>query len=107
MGKPRIRFREFLLMTTLASLLSATWAIRARVSYGEAAQRHTMRAIQIRANRDYWQSRIDLWEGKVKAAANRLEEAEARAGLREVRAAQAREIDEAEHHERLARLYGP
>jgi hypothetical protein len=107
MRKPRIRFREFLLITTLVSLLSATWAIRARMSYGETAQRHTMRATQIRANKYYWRSRIDLWEGKVRAARNWIEEAEAKAGLREVRAAQEQEIEEAEHHERLARLYEP
>jgi hypothetical protein len=60
--KPHIRFREFFLITTLASLVAAAYAIRARTTYYLSAQDHASRAYQARVSVKWWEDRIN--EGK-------------------------------------------
>lgn len=48
MQKPRVRFREFLLLTTMASLVIAAFAIRERTAYHEFATDHVLLAHRAR-----------------------------------------------------------
>jgi hypothetical protein len=48
MRKLRLRFREFLVLTVLASLITAAFAIRARTAYQKPAPDHALLAHQIR-----------------------------------------------------------
>jgi hypothetical protein len=62
MRKPRVRFREFLLITTLASLITAAFAIRARTANHLSAQDHAFHAYRARHSANWWEDRIK--EGK-------------------------------------------
>jgi hypothetical protein len=58
MRKPRVRLREFLLLTTLASLVTAAFAIRARTANLESAQEHALHAHQERLSVKWWEDHI-------------------------------------------------
>src|SRR5262249_25253948 len=66
MRKLRLRFREFLLLTLLASLITAAFAIRARTAYQASAPDHALLAHQIRQLLKYTHDEI-------KAAKRRME----------------------------------
>src|SRR5260370_40336156 len=51
MRRPRVGFRAFLLINTLASLVAATLAIRARTDSFRFAQDHALLAHQVRVRR--------------------------------------------------------
>lgn len=59
MPKPRLRFREFLLVITLASLIAASYAIRARIAHSAAVNEHASRAHQSRSLARAWEEQID------------------------------------------------
>jgi hypothetical protein len=58
MRKPRVRLREFLLTTTLASLVTAAFAIRARTAHLESAQVHAFLAHRERVSVKWWEDHI-------------------------------------------------
>jgi hypothetical protein len=58
MRRPSIRFREFLLLTTLVSLITAAFAIRARTAYHLSAQDHAFHAYRARLSVNWWEDRI-------------------------------------------------
>jgi hypothetical protein len=58
MRKPRVRLREFLLLTTLASLVTAAFAIRARTANLESAQEHDFHAHRERLSVKWWEDHI-------------------------------------------------
>jgi hypothetical protein len=67
MRKPRLRLREFLLLITLASLVTASFAIRTRTASLESAQKHASQAIQERAY-------VKWWEDVLKEATRKMEQ---------------------------------
>ncbi|MGC8640411.1 MAG: hypothetical protein ACP5XB_11105 [Isosphaeraceae bacterium] len=54
----RIRLREFLLLTTLISLIAAAFAIRARTAYQLAARHHALLTDPARLSANWWSDRI-------------------------------------------------
>jgi hypothetical protein len=58
MRRPRVGFREFLLLVTLASLITAAFAIRARTSHHLSAQEHAYHAYEARQSVAWWEERI-------------------------------------------------
>ena len=107
MRMPRVRFREFLLLTTLASLVAASLAIRTRVAHREAAHEHATRAYRIRQNLGWWEGHIARAEAQAKAAKTAADRVTWQALLRDFRGGHAKAIAEVEHHERVARSYEP
>jgi hypothetical protein len=67
MRTPRIRFREFLLLTAMISLITAAFAIRARTAALLSAPDHAFLAYRERAN-------ANLAEGEIEHAKRRLEQ---------------------------------
>lgn len=107
MRLPRVRFREFLLLTTLASLVAASLAIRTRVAHREAAQEHATQAYRVSQNLGWWEGHIARAEAQAKAATTAADRIAFQAHLRNVRGWHAKAVAEAEHHERVARSYEP
>jgi hypothetical protein len=62
MRLPRFRFGEFLLLITLASLITASLAIRSRTADRLSAQAQAMHAYQARVSISYWDNRINEYE---------------------------------------------
>jgi hypothetical protein len=58
MRMPRVRLREFLLIITLASLVTAALAIRARTASHLSAQDHAFHAHQARLSVNFWEDRL-------------------------------------------------
>jgi hypothetical protein len=58
MRKPRVRFREFLLLITMASLVTAAFAIRARTASSLSAQDHAFHAYRARVSANWWEDRL-------------------------------------------------
>jgi hypothetical protein len=58
MRTPRVRFREFLLVCTLASLVTAASAIRTRTAAALSAQDQAFRAYQARLSANWWEDRL-------------------------------------------------
>jgi hypothetical protein len=103
MRMPRVRFREFLLLTTLASLVAATFALWAKVGYKESAMEHARQARVASVDAEWCKDYVKwskermgrmvtaadktAWQAMIKQAEVRLSKAEA----------------EAEFHDRLAR----
>jgi hypothetical protein len=58
MRKPRVRFREFLLLTTAASLIAAAFAIRARTAHYLSSQDHAFHAYRARLSVNWWEDKI-------------------------------------------------
>ena len=84
MRKPRIRFREFLLLTTMASLITAAFAIRARTASLLSAQNHALHAYRARLSVNWWEDRIKELMDRVFGAGERIAASwcEARSGGR-------------------------
>jgi hypothetical protein len=59
MPKPRLRFREFLLLITLASMITAAFAIRARIARHESLYQQSVRFDQARNSVKAWEDQID------------------------------------------------
>jgi hypothetical protein len=59
MRTPRVRLREFLLIITLASLVTAAFAIRARTASHLSAQDHAFHARQARLMVNWWEDRLN------------------------------------------------
>jgi hypothetical protein len=68
MRMPHLRLREFLLLTTMASLIAASFAIRARTASHLSAQDHAFRAYRERVSAKWL-------EGNLKQAKWKLEQA--------------------------------
>jgi hypothetical protein len=68
MRKLRLRFREFLLLTVLASLITAAFAIRARTADREVAHGHAARADRVRVEAKYLAERIEFARRKLEMA---------------------------------------
>jgi hypothetical protein len=103
----RIRFREFLLLTTLTSLVTAAFAIRTRTASQESARVQAVRAYQARLWVDWWQSIIEDRRMKVESATTAADRTALQIDLGNVRAWHAKAVAKAERHERLARFYEP
>jgi hypothetical protein len=102
---PRVGLRAFLLMTTLASLLAATVALRMRVGYRISALEHASRAERPRKLAEYFGGRAE----ELKRLIDSQPESPSVPGWRmEMKATHERDLEliaEAEEHERLARYY--
>src|SRR4051812_35945379 len=103
MRKLRIRFREFLLLTTLASLLTAAFAIRTTTASQEAARVQAVHAYQARLRVDWWQSIIEDRRMKLEVATTATDRTALQIDLRNVRAWHAKAVAKAERHEPPAR----
>ncbi len=68
MRKLRLRFREFLLLTVLTSLITAAFAIRARMADREVAHGHAARAYRVRVEAKYLAERIEFARRKLEIA---------------------------------------
>ena len=66
MRMPRLRLREFLLLTTMASLITAAFAIRARTASHLSAQDHAFRAYRERLSANWL-------DGQLKEAKRKLQ----------------------------------
>jgi hypothetical protein len=75
----RVRFRIFLLLTTLASLIAAFAAIRTRLVFQEVAEDHAFRAYQARVLAESWQENIKWAEGMEKSSVITADKARYRA----------------------------
>jgi hypothetical protein len=58
MRRPRIRFREFVLLTTLVSLITAAFAIRARTASHLSALDHALHGYRARRSVTWWEDLI-------------------------------------------------
>src|SRR3954447_26580514 len=105
MRKPRARFREFLLLGTLASLVVAGFALRAKVADFESAADHALRAQRARVSARYPDGQIDWNIGRMETVRAATDKADWQARLGGLRARHAEAAREAEYHERLGR-YG-
>jgi hypothetical protein len=56
---PRFRFREFLLLITLASLITASFAIRARTAHQASLDEQTLRIHEAWSSARAWEAQID------------------------------------------------
>ena len=75
----RVRFRIFLLLTTLASLIASFAAIRTRLVFQEVAEDHAFRAYQARVLAESWQENIKWAEGMEESSVITAEKARYRA----------------------------
>jgi hypothetical protein len=107
MRKPRVRFREFLLVITLASLVVAVFAIRAKNAHRDLASDHEVHAYQARGTVDYLKNLIKMREKRLKMATTAGDKIVLQSDLMSVRAMLAKSVRDAEHHERLVRYYDP
>jgi hypothetical protein len=82
MRKPRVRLREFLLFVTLASLITASFAIRARTARHLSAQRHAADAYQSRVSVAWWEDRLKGGKQYTEATLRNLEDRAASCDLR-------------------------
>jgi hypothetical protein len=101
----RVRFRIFLLLFTLASLIAAFAAIRTRLVFQEVAEDHAFRAYQARVLAESWQENIKWAEGMEKSSVITADKARYRAHLRWVRSKQAEAAAEADRRESLVHYY--
>jgi hypothetical protein len=101
----RVRFRIFLWLTALASLIAASAAIRTRLAVQEVAEDHAFRAYQARALAESWEKSIKWAEAMEKSSMIPAELARYRAHLGWVPSAQAEATTEADRHEGLVRYY--
>jgi hypothetical protein len=69
MPKPRLRLREFLLLTTLVSLIAASFAIRARTPALLSAPDHAFLAFSERASATRLDLDLKKWERKLQCIA--------------------------------------
>ncbi|WP_406696614.1 hypothetical protein V5E97_37080 [Singulisphaera sp. Ch08] len=107
MRMPRVRFREFLLITTLASLVTAAFALRASVAHLEAAHVHATRAYQARLQLPFWEGVVKDRQMRVKRATTAAEKAILQVVLTDARSLQVQAVENAEHLERVASRYRP
>ena len=105
MIRPRVRFRIFVLLTTLASLIAAFAAIRTRLAVQEVAEDHAFRAYQARVLAASWEENIKWAEGMGKSSVLPADQARYRAHLSWVRSKQAEAAAEAGRREGLVRYY--
>jgi hypothetical protein len=59
MPRPRLRFREFLLLITLGSLIAAACAVRARTAHDAFFDEQDYRAHRARAVASSWEDAVD------------------------------------------------
>jgi len=111
MRTPRVRFREFLLLTTLASLIAATLALWANARYRESAMDHARRAHLTRVNANWLASDIEWSKGQMERQWTATDKAVWQARIKADAVKQSKAVAEAEHHERfakqLSRYYEP
>jgi hypothetical protein len=101
----RVRFRIFLWLTALASLIAAFAAIRTRVAVQEVAEDHAFRAYRARVLAESWEASIKWAEGMGKSSVIPADKARYQAQLRWVRSKRAEAAAEADRHEGLVRYY--
>lgn len=109
MRKPRGRFHEFVLLITLASLVTAAFALKASVANREAAHVYATRAYQARLLLEYWEGGVKHRAMRVKLATTAADKAapHLQADLRRVRSLQTKAVDKAKQWEQLALRYLP
>jgi hypothetical protein len=105
--RTRLGFREFVLLVTLASLVAASFALRARVGNQYSAISHANRAHTARAEREQWLGQISLTrqllEREPSGTANRTR---LEAYVKHLEASVLEAEERAETHAGLARDYG-
>jgi hypothetical protein len=82
MRKPRVRLREFVLLVTLASLVTASFAIRARTAQGLSDQRHAADAYQARVSVNWGEGRLKEGEQYMQTTLRILKDSAASRDLR-------------------------
>ena len=82
MRRPRVRLREFLLLVTLASLVTASLAIRARTAQHLSTQRHAADAYQARVSVNRWEDRLKGAEQYMETTLRLLEDRAASCDVR-------------------------
>jgi hypothetical protein len=109
--KPRVRFREFLLLSTLASLVVAAFVLRAKARYRESAMDHARQAQVARASAKYLKDDLNFSKGQLERQKTTADQARWQARIKQDQADQAKAAAEAERHDRLAeqlaRYYEP
>jgi hypothetical protein len=111
MRKPRVRFREFLLLTTLASLVVAAFALRAKARYRESFMDHDRQAHLARVSTKWLKDDINFSKGQLERQKTAADQARWQARIKQDQADQAKAVADAERHDRLteqlARYYEP
>ena len=103
MGKPRVRLRLFLLLTTLVSLVAAAFALRTKADYRVSALDHARQAHVARRQAKWLIDDIDFSKGQLAIQNTAEDQARWKSRIRKDQADQAEAVAEAEHHERLAK----
>jgi hypothetical protein len=107
MRKPRVRFREYLFLVTLASVIAATIALRWRVGYFDTFMAHDFQATRARVQSQDLVERVEWVKGRLAAATTFAEHTLWQASLTDAQAKLEKATSDAERHERLARYYAP
>jgi hypothetical protein len=102
---PRVGFRLFLLLTTLASVIAATCAVRMRVDYRLSAIEQASRAERPRNLAAYFGGRADELQRAITGQPDSPRVAGMRLEMEAMRERYLELVAEAEYHERLARWY--
>ena len=111
MRKPRVRFREFLLLTILASLVVSAFALRAKARYRESAMDHDRQAHLARVSAKWLKDDINFSKGQLEKQKTAADQARWQARITQDQADQTKAVAEAERHDRLteqlARYFEP
>jgi hypothetical protein len=106
MRKPILRFRAFLLLTTLASLVAATAGIRIRLAGQEFVEDHDFYADRARTTAERgWQEALRNSIEEVKSAETEEDVARNQELIDWIRNKRAEAAAEAERHDRLIRKF--
>ena len=100
---PRVRFRLFLLLVTLASVIAASFAVRARVADGEAAFQHAMRVDRAWNAARMWAEIAEGYEANAEKATTAEEKANWRNSAGAIREEEEKAAEKARQLERLGR----
>jgi hypothetical protein len=105
MPLPRVGFRAFLLMITLALLIAATVAIQTRVGYRLSALEHASKAERSRVLGNWFGDRAKKLQDEIDGQPDSPTLTAWRMEMKANRDRHLELITEAEYHERLARSY--
>jgi hypothetical protein len=103
MRRPRVRFREFLLLTILVSLLASAFTLRAKVGYQMSAMDHSRRADKARVDAKWLGEYIEWSKSQLNMQTTSADKTRWQASIKTHQADQAKKFTEAERHDRLAK----